>query len=117
MSIPQGVMRQEGLGKLKKCIHFMGSRTRHLLTFNTVAQPTTIPCATLLCNSRPKNNQILEKRFLLLLLRQYTGLMYQPLMMDGDGCEAINGMNEWQGKSKYSELTCPSVALSTTNPT
>jgi hypothetical protein len=25
--------------------------------------------------------------------------------------------NEWQGKPKYSEKTCPSAALSTTNPT
>jgi hypothetical protein len=25
--------------------------------------------------------------------------------------------NEWQGKSKYSEKTCPSAALSTTDPT
>jgi hypothetical protein len=28
-----------------------------------------------------------------------------------------NRWNEWQGKPKYSEKTCPSAALSTTNPT
>jgi hypothetical protein len=26
-------------------------------------------------------------------------------------------MNEWQGKPKYSEETCPSAALATTDPT
>jgi hypothetical protein len=28
-------------------------------------------------------------------------------MIDGDDCGAIGGMNEWQGKSKYSEKTYP----------
>jgi hypothetical protein len=28
-----------------------------------------------------------------------------------------NWWNDWQGKPKYSEKTCPSAALSTTNPT
>jgi hypothetical protein len=32
----------------------------------------------------------------------------------GDGS---NWWNDWQGKPKYSEKTCPSAALSTTNPT
>jgi hypothetical protein len=32
---------------------------------------------------------------------------------DDDDCEAISGMNEWQGKPKYSEKTWPSAALST----
>jgi hypothetical protein len=32
-------------------------------------------------------------------------------MIDGDHCGAINGMNEWQGKPKYSEETCPSAKL------
>jgi hypothetical protein len=34
---------------------------------------------------------------------------------NGDDCGAISGMNEWQGKPKYSEETCPNAALSTTN--
>jgi hypothetical protein len=37
-------------------------------------------------------------------------------MIDGDDCGAISGMNEWQGKPKYWKETCPSAALSTTNP-
>jgi hypothetical protein len=36
--------------------------------------------------------------------------------MDDNNCGAISGRNEWQGKPKYSEETCPSVALSTTDP-
>jgi hypothetical protein len=38
-------------------------------------------------------------------------------MIDGDDCRAISGMNECQGKPKYSEKPCPSAALSTTDPT
>jgi hypothetical protein len=34
-------------------------------------------------------------------------------MIGGDECGAINGMNEWQGKQKYSEETCPTATLST----
>jgi hypothetical protein len=37
-------------------------------------------------------------------------------MIDGDDCGAISGMNEWQGKPKYSEITSFSVALSTIDP-
>jgi hypothetical protein len=40
-----------------------------------------------------------------------------PALDDDDECGAISGMNDWQGKLKYSEKTCPSAALSTTNPT
>jgi hypothetical protein len=47
-----------------------------------------------------------------LLLRWFIGLLYQPWMMDDD-C----GMNEWQGKPKYSEKTYSSAALSTTDHT
>jgi hypothetical protein len=43
-------------------------------------------------------------------------LLYQPWIIDGDDCAAIVGMNEWQGKSKYSERTCPSPGLFTTDP-
>jgi hypothetical protein len=32
-------------------------------------------------------------------------------MIDGDDCGAISGMNEWQGKQKYSEETCTGAAL------
>jgi hypothetical protein len=38
-------------------------------------------------------------------------------MIDGDDCGGISGMNEWQRTPKYSEITCPSAALSTTDPT
>jgi hypothetical protein len=39
-------------------------------------------------------------------------------MVDDGDCGAIGGMNEdWQGKPKYAEKTCPSAILSTTNPT
>jgi hypothetical protein len=53
----------------------------------------------------------------LLLLRPFSGLLYQPWMVDGDDYGAISGMNEWEGKPKYWEKTCHSAALSTTNPT
>jgi hypothetical protein len=36
-------------------------------------------------------------------------------MIDGDECGAVSEMTEWQGKPKYSEETCPSCALSTTD--
>jgi hypothetical protein len=52
-----------------------------------------------------------------LLLRLFIGLLYQPCTIDGDDCEAISGMNEWQGKPTYSEETCPIAALSITDPT
>jgi hypothetical protein len=52
-----------------------------------------------------------------LLLRPFIGLLYQPWMIDGDDCGAISVINEWQGKPKYCEETCPSAALSTTDPT
>jgi hypothetical protein len=35
------------------------------------------------------------------------GYCYQPWMIDGDDCGAVGGMNEWQGKPKYSEVNCP----------
>jgi hypothetical protein len=37
-------------------------------------------------------------------------------MIDGDDCGAVGGMNEWQGKPKYWEKTCPSADLSTKDP-
>jgi hypothetical protein len=38
------------------------------------------------------------------------------MMMDDDECGAIGVMLELE-KPKYSEKTCPTAALSTTNPT
>jgi hypothetical protein len=35
---------------------------------------------------------------------------------DDDG-GAISGKNDWQGKPKYSEKSCPSVVLAITDPT
>jgi hypothetical protein len=46
-----------------------------------------------------------------------SGLLYKPQMIDEGDCRAIGGMKIWQGKPKYSEKTCPSSTLSTTNPT
>jgi hypothetical protein len=43
-----------------------------------------------------------------LVRRPLFDLLYQPQMMDDDGCNA---------KPKYSEKTCPNATLSTTNPT
>jgi hypothetical protein len=47
----------------------------------------------------------------------FFGLLYLLWMLEGDDCGAISGMNEWQGKQKYSEKTCLSAALCTTDPT
>jgi hypothetical protein len=52
-----------------------------------------------------------------LLLQPFIGLLYQPWLIDGDDCGAIGGVNEWQGKPKYSEETCRSAVPSTTDPT
>jgi hypothetical protein len=40
-------------------------------------------------------------------------------MIGDDDCGEIGGMKikNWQGKPKYSDKTCPSAILSTTNPT
>jgi hypothetical protein len=43
------------------------------------------------------------------------GLLNQS-WIDGDDCGAISEMNEWQGKPKYPEKTCPNVALSCAVP-
>jgi hypothetical protein len=58
---------------------------------------------------------VVEQRSL--LLRQFIGLLYQSWMIDGDDCGAVGGVNEWQGKPKYSEETRPSSAQSTKDPT
>jgi hypothetical protein len=46
-----------------------------------------------------------------------TGLLYQPQMIGDADCGETDGNEDWQGKPKYSEKTCPSATLSTTNPT
>jgi hypothetical protein len=38
-------------------------------------------------------------------------------MIDGDYCGVVIGMNEWQGKPKYSQKTCPIASLSIKDPT
>jgi hypothetical protein len=45
-----------------------------------------------------------------------TGLLYQPRMMDDDECGAVGGMSDREDRSTRRK-TCPSAALSTTNPT
>jgi hypothetical protein len=47
----------------------------------------------------------------------FMDLLYQLWMTDDDECGAFGGMNDWQGKPKYSEETCPSATLSITDPT
>jgi hypothetical protein len=44
-------------------------------------------------------------------------LLYQPLMRYCDDCIAVSTMKGYQWKLKYSEKTCASAALSTTDPT
>jgi hypothetical protein len=39
-----------------------------------------------------------------------------PFLIDVDDCGAVSGMNEWQGKPKNMGKTCPSAALSITDP-
>jgi hypothetical protein len=51
-----------------------------------------------------------------LLRRQLIGVLYKPRMMDDDECGAVGGMIDG-GKPKYSERTCPTATLSTTDPT
>jgi hypothetical protein len=50
-----------------------------------------------------------------LVRRPLTGLLYQPRTIDEE-CWAVGNEN-WQGKPKYSEKTCPSFTLPITNPT
>jgi hypothetical protein len=38
-------------------------------------------------------------------------------MTDGDDCAAIDRMNYWEGKLKYTETNCPVAALAITDPT
>jgi hypothetical protein len=45
------------------------------------------------------------------------GLLHQPQIVDDGDCGAVGGMRIWQGKPKYSEKTCPSATLSSTDPT
>jgi hypothetical protein len=51
------------------------------------------------------------------LLWPFIDLLYQPWVRDGDDCGAISGVDGLQWKPKYSEKTCSSSVLSTTNPT
>jgi hypothetical protein len=53
------MVRLEGLSKLKKKIHLIGTRTRDLPACSIVPQPTTLPRPPILCESR---NNILAKR-------------------------------------------------------
>jgi hypothetical protein len=42
---PRAIVRLEGLGQLKKCSDFIGTRSRDLPAFSIVPQPTTLPRA------------------------------------------------------------------------
>jgi hypothetical protein len=49
-----------------------------------------------------------------------TAAIYCPIVRapgDCDDGELLRWNEDWQGKPKYSEKTCPSATLSTTNPT
>jgi hypothetical protein len=46
-----------------------------------------------------------------------TGLLYQPRMINDGDCGEIGGIKTGRRKPKYSEKTCPSATLSTTNST
>jgi hypothetical protein len=48
-----------------------------------------------------------------------TSAIYWPIVPAPGDCEdgEIWWNEDWQGKPKYSEKTCPSATLSTTNPT
>jgi hypothetical protein len=50
------------------------------------------------------------------LLGIFISLLCYPWIMEADDCGAVCEMNEWQGKPEYSEKTCLSAALSTTDP-
>jgi hypothetical protein len=52
-----------------------------------------------------------------LLLRPFIGLLYLPWIIGGNDLGDVSGKNDWRGKSRYSEKTCRSAALSTTDPT
>jgi hypothetical protein len=52
-----------------------------------------------------------------LILRPLFGLLYQPRMIDRWLLWRNRWNANWQGKLKYSEKTCPSATLSSTNPT
>jgi hypothetical protein len=43
-----------------------------------------------------------------------SGLLYKPQMTDEDDFWSNRWNEDWQGKPKYSEKTCPSATLSTT---
>jgi hypothetical protein len=49
-----------------------------------------------------------------LVRRPLFGLLYQPRIIDDVWSSRWN--ENWQGKPKYSEKTCPTATLSTTNP-
>jgi hypothetical protein len=53
-------MRLEGLGKLKKKIHLIGTRTRDLPACSIVPQPTTIPRATAIKEIHNLSRNVLE---------------------------------------------------------
>jgi hypothetical protein len=58
----------------------------------------------------------MESVFFIILIG-VTGLMCQPQKIDDGECGADFRDENWQGKPKYSEKTCPSATLCTTNPT
>jgi hypothetical protein len=113
----------EGLKKTKKYL-LSGWNDSRLGTWTRVLQNTKQMCYPL--NSNVRSLFILKCIFLFLLLVGWD-LRHQilrPLLAyctapnDRWGWLWSNWWNEdWQGKPKYSEKTCPCATLSTTNPT
>jgi hypothetical protein len=62
----------------------------------------------------PCLNQVIVCPIVIVIIKKT--ITIHILMGDYDD-EEIGRMMIWQGKPKYSEETCPSVALSATNPT
>jgi hypothetical protein len=52
-----------------------------------------------------------------LLLRSFVVLAHHSWMIDGDDCEAISGINEWQEETGVLGKPCPSAALCITDAT
>jgi hypothetical protein len=85
---PKAIVRLEGLHKLKKKIHLIGTRTRNLPACSTVSQPTTLPRTPRIMFTRlkinhtevnlwfssPLSSQQLKSKILIMCLQNYAYL-------------------------------------------
>jgi hypothetical protein len=88
-------VRLEGLRQLKKSSDLIGNGTRNRSASSIVPQPTTLPRAPIL-----------------ILLFEDCGL-YNDVGVSNERSSWWN--DNWEGKLKQSEKTCPCAILSTTN--